>query len=88
MEWQERIVRRRHLFEQPADDPFGFELLGEPLSSCGVPALFLLLPFLGLAFEPLLGEPDLFFADRQHCGLLISFGSELILQTAEVILEP
>ena len=75
------------MVEQAADDSFGFEFLFEPLCSRGVPALLVLLPLVGIGFEPLFGEPDLFLADRQHGRLLIAIGAELVLLTTDVILK-
>lgn len=80
-------MRRRKLVEQSANDAFGLELLFEPLGSRGVPADFAFPPFLGFGFESLFGDADLLFADGQDRRLLVSFGSELVLLTANVVLE-
>ena len=42
-----------------------------------MPVLLLLLPLVGFSFDSLLGEPDLFLADRQDGGLLIALDAEL-----------
>ena len=86
-ERQHVLSRRRHLFEQAANDPLGFELLFEPLCSRGVPADFPFLPLGGFGFETLLGDADLLFADRQDRRLLIPFGPKLILLATDVVLE-
>lgn len=81
------LMRRCKLVEQPANNAFGFQLLFEPLGSRGVPADFAFLPFGGFGFESLFGDADLFFTNRQDGGLLVPFGSELIMLAADVVLE-